>query len=1051
MANTTIPNLPATTSLTGPEELNVVQSNTSKYTTVSQIGAYVNANYPAQGITSLTAAAPLSGGTITSTGTIGLTGNGVTNAYLATMSPYTIKANITSGTVAPTDATLTSILDTLGSTQGMTLYRGNTSWATLPSTGTNTLLSVSGPNANPAWQTLSYMIDNAINSASTQGTILYRNATSWSALNPGVNNQFLQTKGSSANPQWSTAVTSVDVSGGTTGLTTSGGPVTSTGTITLSGTLAIANGGTGQTTASAAFNALSPITSTGDLIIGNGANSATRLGIGSNTYVLTSNGTTASWQPATGGGSGTVAFGTAGQLTYYGSTGTTVSGNANATISGGALTLGVAGTTAGSTVFSGSTSGAVTVKSAAAAGTWTMTLPTTAGNNGYVLSTDGTGITSWIATSGGGGTVTSVNVSGGTTGLTTSGGPVTGSGTITLAGTLAISNGGTGQTTASAGFNALSPITTTGDLIIGNGTNSAARLAIGTNGYVLTSNGTTASWAASTGGVTSFSAGTTGLTPSTGTTGAITLAGTLGVANGGTGATTLTGYVKGSGTSALTASSTIPNTDISGLGTMSVQSATSVAITGGTINGTSVGATTPSTGAFTSVSANLTITGSLSAGAYSYGSLSYSDTGIFASYNTNTNSYAQIILANGSAGAVASTDFIVGNNNTTATTYFGDFGMNSSAFSGTGSLNAPNAVFLASTSADLAIGTNTANAIHFVVNGGSTDAMTINSSGAISVGTWNGTAIGAAYGGTGVANNSASTLTISGAYGTTLTLSGTTALTLPTSGYLISSVSALGANPVTGTPSSTTYLRGDGTWATVSGGGGGTYTRTTFTATGGQTTFTSTYTVGYVQVYLNGVLLNSSDYTATSGTSIVLTTAASAGDLVDIIALYVAIVSGVSVSGSPTSGQIATWVNSTTVQGTSVLPSANGGTGVNNGSSTLTLSANNTAAQFINNAVAVTVTSNAGTVPITSKVNNFTNSSAATMAITMAVTGAVDGQMSIVRIYDFSAATQTIGWTNTENSTASVPTTSNGSTTLPVTVGFQYNGQTSKWRCIATA
>lgn len=43
-------------------------------------------------------------------------------------------------------------------------------------------------------------------------------------------------------------VTSVDVSGGTTGLTTSGGPVTTSGTITLAGTLAVANGGTGQTT-----------------------------------------------------------------------------------------------------------------------------------------------------------------------------------------------------------------------------------------------------------------------------------------------------------------------------------------------------------------------------------------------------------------------------------------------------------------------------------------------------------------------------------------------------------------------------------------------------------------------------------------------------------------------------------------------------------------------------------------------------------------------------------------------------------------------------------
>lgn len=69
-----------------------------------------------------------------------------------------------------------------------------------------------------------------------------------------------------------------------------------------------------------------------------------------------------------------------------------------------------------------------------------------------------------------------------------------------VTGTVAIANGGTGQTTASAAFNALSPVTSTGDLIIGNGTNSSTRLAIGTNGYVLTSNGTTATWAAAAGG-----------------------------------------------------------------------------------------------------------------------------------------------------------------------------------------------------------------------------------------------------------------------------------------------------------------------------------------------------------------------------------------------------------------------------------------------------------------------------------------------------------------------------------------------------------------------
>ena len=64
--------------------------------------------------------------------------------------------------------------------------------------------------------------------------------------------------------------------------------------------------------------------------------------------------------------------------------------------------------------------------------------------------------------------------------------------------------------------------------------------------------------------ISSFSAGTTGFTPSTATTGAVTLAGTLNVANGGTGAVTLTGYVYGNGTSAMTASTTIPTSALSG-------------------------------------------------------------------------------------------------------------------------------------------------------------------------------------------------------------------------------------------------------------------------------------------------------------------------------------------------------------------------------------------------------------------------------------------------------------------------------------------------------
>lgn len=91
-----------------------------------------------------------------------------------------------------------------------------------------------------------------------------------------------------------TSLTGVVKGNGTSAFTASNVSLTSE----VTGTLPIANGGTGQTSASAAFNALSPITTTGDLIVGNGVNSATRLGIGSNGFILTSNGTTATWSAA---------------------------------------------------------------------------------------------------------------------------------------------------------------------------------------------------------------------------------------------------------------------------------------------------------------------------------------------------------------------------------------------------------------------------------------------------------------------------------------------------------------------------------------------------------------------------------------------------------------------------------------------------------------------------------------------------------------------------------------------------------------------------------
>lgn len=70
-------------------------------------------------------------------------------------------------------------------------------------------------------------------------------------------------------------------------------------------------------------------------------------------------------------------------------------------------------------------------------------------------------------------------------------------------------------------------------------------------------------------------------------------------------------------------------------------------------------------------------------------------------------------------------------------------------------------------------------------------------------------------------------------------------------------------------------------------------TVTEFTATAGQTTFTPpSYTVGYINVYRNGALLGTADYTATNGTTVVLASAASSGDLVVVESFYVSSVVG---------------------------------------------------------------------------------------------------------------------------------------------------------------
>jgi hypothetical protein len=210
--------------------------------------------------------------------------------------------------------------------------------------------------------------------------------------------------------------------------------------------------------------------------------------------------------------------------------------------------------------------------------------------------------------------------------------------------------------------------------------------------------------------------------------------------------------------------------------------------------------------------------------------LSFSDTGIISDFVATLNGYTQVVTQNKSNGAAASAEFIAYNDAGTASTNYATVGINSSGYTGTGAINAAGYSYFLSGSTDLVLGTVGANNIHFVTNSQATDAVTINTSNAVA---------------------------FNGSYGTT--------------GQVLTSAGS-GAPP---------------TWSAASGSA---YTRTSFTATAGQTAFTVTYAVGYLQVYVNGVLLATSDYTATSGTGFTLSVGANAGDIVDALVITTSVV-----------------------------------------------------------------------------------------------------------------------------------------------------------------
>ena len=190
------------------------------------------------------------------------------------------------------------------------------------------------------------------------------------------------------------------------------------------------------------------------------------------------------------------------------------------------------------------------------------------------------------------------------------------------------------------------PITSTGTISIAStgvsaGSYTAANITVNAQGQI-----TTASSNSSL--VTSFSAGSTGFTPNTATTGAVTLAGVLNVANGGTGAATLTGYVYGNGTGAMTAATTIPNAGLTNssvtVGTTAIALGASSLTLGGL---TSVAVTTDPTTAL-QLTTKQYVDGLVSTGLYYHAAVQAATTGTLASITGGTVTYN-----NGTAGVGA--------------------------------------------------------------------------------------------------------------------------------------------------------------------------------------------------------------------------------------------------------------------------------------------------------------------------------------------------------------------------------------------------------------
>jgi hypothetical protein len=185
------------------------------------------------------------------------------------------------------------ITNNLSDLNNTTTARSNLGLGTLATQNGTFSGTSSGTNTGDVTLTAVGATPNA-NAATLTGQVL--NLQPADATNPGVVTTGSQTF---AGTKTFSSTISGSITGNAATVTTNAnltGDITSVGNATTyAGTVPLNKGGTGQTTKAAAFDALQPMTTAGDLILGGTAGTGTRLAIGSNNQVLTSNGTTASW------------------------------------------------------------------------------------------------------------------------------------------------------------------------------------------------------------------------------------------------------------------------------------------------------------------------------------------------------------------------------------------------------------------------------------------------------------------------------------------------------------------------------------------------------------------------------------------------------------------------------------------------------------------------------------------------------------------------------------------------------------------------------------